>query len=494
MPRTASKESPSRPIPRGRSSAWSQPPVDKPKVPVLFRLPIIEQAAVVAGDDADFAEELSNQGERLQSQTPAAGFDPAEIASRMQTLQQTVTPEVVVQPTAAVETAPAAPAAPVEQRTVEQRTVEQRKVEVATSGSSHAPRSWWEHWSSGVVLILLVIALVTASIIAFNDAGKIDTEPMADLNSEFALNSIEIPDVQIPDVQVPDAGISASATQTTSPAFQADVPVESPQVESPTMAQATLPAIPSPTESMDSTTPNLEAPAMVAAPVEENQELVLDAFPEPAKDAESLIPNTLELPASEPGLALEAPVQNDSPMHSATLMRPVAEQERQLFAPNSAVQPGLPAHPAGMQMTEKAKPGASPSLYDGADVATSREGLTLPNATPQPNAPAMDQPNIVDTNLPAMETLLGNAGAGGPYRQVSQSSGSAQANFAVASHQATVTSDAPNASAAVPATASPTGVVETSTPQSNIDALLRKWQQFKAMSEPGNVSNRYPNN
>ena len=484
MPRTASKESPSRPIPRGRSSAWSQPPVDQPKVPVLFRLPIIEQAAVVAGDDADFAEELSNQGEQLQSQAPAAGFDPAEIASRMQTLQQTVTPEVVVQPTAAVETAPAAPAAP-----VEKRTVEQRKVEVATSGSSHAPRSWWEHWSSGVVLILLVIALVTASIIAFNDAGKIDTEPMADLNSEFALNSIEIPDVQ-----VPDAGVSASATQTTPPAFQAEGAVESPQVESPTMAQATLPAIPSPTESMDSTKPNLEAPAVFAASVEENQELVLDAFPEPAKDAESLIPNTLELPASEPGLALEAPVQNNSPMHSATLMRPVAEQERQLFAPNSAVQPGLPAHPAGMQMTEKTKPGASPSLYDGADVATSREGLTLPNATTQPNAAAMEQPNIVDTNLPAMETLLGNAGASGPYRQVSQSSGSAQANFAVASHQATVTSDAPNASAAVPATASPTGVVETSTPQSNIDALLRKWQQFKAMSEPGNVSNRYPNN
>lgn len=470
MPRTASKESPSRPIPRGRSSAWSQPQADQPKVPVLFRLPIIEQASIVADGDATLDE--SNDS---QSASAPSAFDPAEIAIKMNASAEPVRPEVVVQPKAAATQAPPAP-------------VEQRKVDVATRESSPAGRSWWEHWSSGVVLILLVIALVTASIIAFNDSGKIDTEPMADSNSEFALNSIEIPDVQIP---------KPAGASTNSPAVQVEVPAEPMTVESPTVAQATLPAIPTLAEKSETTPAITQAPQEEASPAQEDQELVLDAFPEPAKPAEGLIPNTLELPANEPGLALEAPMQSSTPLHSATLMRPVAEQERELFAPKSEVQAGLPALPTGMQMTEKAKTGASPSLYDGADVAASRESSPPATSAGQTSAQAMGHSPIVDTNLPGMETLLGNAGASGLYRQVSQPSDSKQANFAVASHSTTLPTEGATRSANNPAVPSSTGaasgVVETSTPQSNIESLLGKWRQFKAMSEPGNTSNRYPN-
>ncbi|MCA9183343.1 MAG: hypothetical protein KDA51_17905, partial [Planctomycetales bacterium] len=64
-------------------------------------------------------------------------------------------------------------------------------------------RTWWEHWSSGVVLILLIIALVTASIIALNDSGRAKPDYLASqaessMGDEFDLSSITIPEITIP--------------------------------------------------------------------------------------------------------------------------------------------------------------------------------------------------------------------------------------------------------------------------------------------------------
>lgn len=44
-----------------------------------------------------------------------------------------------------------------------------RPVPEATENDS---RSWWEHWSSGIILMLLILALVTAGIMAIRDPGK----------------------------------------------------------------------------------------------------------------------------------------------------------------------------------------------------------------------------------------------------------------------------------------------------------------------------------
>lgn len=62
--------------------------------------------------------------------------------------------------------------------------------------------TWWEHWSSGVVLILLVIALVTASIIAFNDGADTDPSLLAEESTSLtgASESLDLGEIVVPPV------------------------------------------------------------------------------------------------------------------------------------------------------------------------------------------------------------------------------------------------------------------------------------------------------
>lgn len=62
-------------------------------------------------------------------------------------------------------------------------------------------RSWWEHWSSGIILMLLILALVTAGIIAIRD-------PERSRNTDRSIAD-QIKDVKMPDrVEKGESGIT----------------------------------------------------------------------------------------------------------------------------------------------------------------------------------------------------------------------------------------------------------------------------------------------
>ena len=69
------------------------------------------------------------------------------------------------------------------------------------------PRTWWEHWSSGIVLIVLLIALATASILAWQGNSKSNSKLMADTKNEIELSSdlsnIEVPKFKNPKLELP---------------------------------------------------------------------------------------------------------------------------------------------------------------------------------------------------------------------------------------------------------------------------------------------------
>lgn len=66
-------------------------------------------------------------------------------------------------------------------------------VEPVTATQPSTQRSWWEHWSSGVVLIILLIALATASILALQgSSGKQNSKLIAESEkAEESLSGIE---------------------------------------------------------------------------------------------------------------------------------------------------------------------------------------------------------------------------------------------------------------------------------------------------------------
>ena len=87
------------------------------------------------------------------------------------------------------------PARPNPRRQVQLRD---RSRTVETQAVVHSERSWWEHWSSGVVLILLIIALVAASIMAFNDRGGSSPGPLADASQPAHEVVVDLSKIQIP--------------------------------------------------------------------------------------------------------------------------------------------------------------------------------------------------------------------------------------------------------------------------------------------------------
>lgn len=184
MPRTAVTARKHPVQPRGGHSGKSVPR-EIARTPVLFRLPII-QLELGADVEQVATEPLETSVETSQDEpimaglvSPIAQLPPVSSASLVPAGEK-VEPRV----SPAVE-----PSSPISQP-------------MQPALQEDQARSWWDHWSSGVVLILLIIALITASIMAFNDGSATDPEMLVDQPAElgaddqFSLDSIQVPDVK----------------------------------------------------------------------------------------------------------------------------------------------------------------------------------------------------------------------------------------------------------------------------------------------------------
>ncbi|MDX1929551.1 MAG: hypothetical protein SFV81_23690, partial [Pirellulaceae bacterium] len=168
MPRTASSQVQSRLNTKARPSANVRAGNLVANTPVLFRLPAIPTAPA-----QDLAVTFSEAAATLPTATLAA------VALNSAQTAPTVT---------------AAPAA-------------EPMGDVSVTPHAAPKQTWWEHWSSGIVLIVLLIALATASILAWQGSSKgnskllADTEAVIDIQSD--LSNIAVPKLETQKLDAP---------------------------------------------------------------------------------------------------------------------------------------------------------------------------------------------------------------------------------------------------------------------------------------------------
>jgi len=370
--------------------------------PVLFRLPIVGATPQANESPAGKNPAGSPAGTGIAGVAMAgAGIGSAGIGSAgigsAGIAPPSNSPPISCEPSQLPQAYAVSPSEPAPQASAASPSVRASAPEAQLAAATKA--TWWEHWSSGVVLILLIIALVTASILALNDgrkssADQLAGEPVAALD-EFDLSNITIPEVV--SGTPPSSPQTSLSAQTTAISSQSPAPVEFP---------ASLP------------TPSVATPASTAAAQERTSRsshmlaTTAQASLSPPADA-NVTPNTS---AESAGSMLE----NGAAAPLAALTAPEPVSPAPLFDPNSANElssqlPPLPSfNPSG----------STPALYDGAARSSelhaanqepSSSPLALPNSMPQMSQRTSSMPEMItnvapiETNLPSFATVLTSA-------------------------------------------------------------------------------------
>ena len=230
---------------------------------------------------------------------------------------------------------------------------------IESIGSSDGVRSWWEHWSSGVVMIVLIIAMLVLGLLAVR-SNKQPSNAIAttELESEFGdLESITVPTPQITETILESAAIPAATSAEDQPVVSTD------------SALATDLA-------------NVEV-----APFETAASGSSDSSPPTASQA--ALPTIGQIPATQSGqdqlatATLLPPTPHEAPQqqYSQAASVPSIGELNQLS--NSAQSASaVPAFPAANQL------GQSPSLYDEAtrklqselsESIAANPGFSMPN-------------------------------------------------------------------------------------------------------------------
>lgn len=333
-----------------------------------------------------------------------------------------------------------------------------------TVANSVLQRTWWEHWSSGVVLILLIIALVTASIIALNDSGGAKPDYLASqaessVGDEFDLSSITIPEITIP--STPSRNSNGIST--------APLPKDKETAdEARNLATISTPAVAAPIALAPQAT--LDQPVGVAAP-----QLFVD---------DVSLGNAAQ---SNAGLAIPS-LTTSSPAVSLELPNTVSPAD------------------SGKTATD----GSSPTFYDGASRTMEQHaasgnavGQAWPTETGATNLPGEglvhSAEGPIDTNMPSYPTILASAtgqASGAPPRSVFSTASHAQ----TAGPSAALGVPSSDAAAAIQGTSqhaspAPTAtVVPSATPDLNGNSLVSEYFKFKQMRQAAEATaeNRFP--
>lgn len=433
--------------------------------PVLFRLPAIAPAE--PDDFATASESPHEQFRSLPSQASEIRNDdevtldiahdkpqahvsstspqvPGQLSPSQVERSEPPTADIVDQPQLASRVA-----------TPQVEAAQASAVAPAIEANSEQRRTWWEHWSSGVVLILLVIALVVASIIALNDGGKLKSNQMAGQLEPSTLDEFDLSSIAIPDISMPPLGATAGR------------PLSTVAQSPPAIADTTHAPTPTPTpaEPASSNAANLELAAVDRAPSENagveptvvdktaGETTVADkvavdgaASSQTAVDSAAEQARTAPEPAAQaaPKLAAQATAESIPPLPLATLDRPTEVAAPQLFAPqelpgeagSSTAAQRISSLPASNPTVSLELPqaeanrgeGSSPTFYDGASIAG---GAPAASGTPVSDASgsliipvdnsaygphsfgtiSSSSVGPVDTNLPDISTVLASATA-----------------------------------------------------------------------------------
>ncbi|HBE72379.1 MAG TPA: hypothetical protein DDW52_29950 [Planctomycetaceae bacterium] len=371
-------------------------------------------------------------------------------------------------------------------------------------------KTWWEHWSSGIVLLLLVGALLFASAFAFNNSSSPDPDNLAAADQ----NQLAIP--SLGDIEIPEIDTQLSLPEPSPPASSPETEIVANQDQAPKHSLA--PSAPSLSGSMSldsslDSTDSLIPPSLAidagdvteskTTPTESNPQLATNAGGPPAASTPNAPQQTMQ---PQPAVATASLARPS--VASATVGLPILDETA--GSPDAvhaaASTNSVPALPAGSRL------GESPALYNGAqNAALSRqasETAGLGSATGPQLAGgnniglAANQPTSADNSgLPGTETSPRTSPAAGNHTQTS-AQGQAS-NKSVPAHLASGHNRLPSKKPAQPsntptdksnsAATVPGGPMLTDSPTMDPRAVIEAWRNYKAeqIAQPPTSDNRY---
>lgn len=173
-----------------------------PSAPLLFRFPAIDTSRPLSAVAAEMQRESASTSREQSEYDREAGFAEAALS---ESVNSPVSASAFAYQQPAVSTSQTAVAEAEEGKSSED-VRDKEALALANEGS------WWEHWSSGVVLVLLIIALVTASIIAFNDGSATQNDELL-AGGEADAATTDLDTIDIPDVNATDTVVAANESQ-----------------------------------------------------------------------------------------------------------------------------------------------------------------------------------------------------------------------------------------------------------------------------------------
>lgn len=456
MPRSASTRLKDRSAFPGRPSSSSA----NHRAPVLFRLPAIDPMALLAGlEDISEGTRKPKPDATMSSAVPA--MEPAQLAPPPAFAETSVSPTIL-----------------------EQAVVQPEPV-----------KSWWEHWSSGIVLILLVIALVTASIVAFSDAGSVsDLDVVADAEQASA-TKVDGGDIPV----VEPLAASEPAKPDTALALTVSEPAPAAVASTPEVLE--LGSL----ESGIENTVTLEPAKPVERKVAPEPKLIVSVDQDKADTG--LVPSELTFPAP-PTLAGSQQVAPEVKQPELLIVETTAANmdgpdPTLLVADKQVVlSPEKPPASNALLSLEPSGTAANTSRVDPSDKGVNSlqsstlgnntlvpQQATLQQSASQQSASQQTQNGIPDTQLPS-------------YRELLSGQNPAQVGFSTASHVSGTSIPAstvshPTASVSPAAPTSPGAreivlPVESATPDMRAEAIINAYQEYRQINQAEQSSaNRY---
>ncbi|GIW98493.1 MAG: hypothetical protein KatS3mg111_1826 [Pirellulaceae bacterium] len=346
--------------------------------------------------------------------------------------------------------------------------------------------SWWDHWSSGVVIILMVILLVTLLIVSLTRSP----EPEPSLLAEFGVDAEGLEPLTAPSIEPtgPDPAEPSSANA----AIGADLPpgdghkmgappagdLRNPHLDAELVDGSTSPQLPEPPQTSGlivEAPPSERTPSTSfgnqssPAPTNKSNQQHPSIGAVSAGNAAAITANSA-VPANEsPELMLESGARSADDTtavpHHATANLPPATGEQDASIPGQGV--------------DKAE-----SLV----IAVGSPPAKQTDAVRSPQAPAEG-----DTEMPSLDSLLGlipeqpqedpvggngRPSSSSPHRPAPSSASPSTGSTAGVSHSPAIGESSP-------------AIRSTATPEDDTEALLRAYQEFRKAQLRAEKINRY---
>jgi hypothetical protein len=246
-------------------------------------------------------------------------------------------------------------------------------------------RSWWEHWSSGIVLIVLIIALITISIMVFGSSSKpLDgTYTKTESETDFGdLDQIAVPTIQIAETTVDTLGNTATAGQLVLAAEKSGSTIASSQPQ--TSVDSNNLALTSDSEAAQSLIDSVEtevSSSTTGTPIPSPQIATAEL-----KEPQIALPQlaTGQPPAPEPTLPSATQSAESNSLDNLTLSQNSSATGASPTLPSETSLPQLGFAPSSIPTLGQGQPTLNPTVQ-----SVSTTGLTTSTTTTiEPNSPS----------------------------------------------------------------------------------------------------------